>query len=179
MNLGFKDRFVPMVEDGSKTHSVRAGDRWRVGMRADCYARPRQKDMRLLLRAPVVRVETIAIGYDRNRSLLAIEVEGIRLTDDEANSFAWKDGFRLWEWHSNKYPSLREMYDFWRREHRKPGMYFSGFHGQIIHWDYAARFTDLDIKPERAVRIPKAEFLRGRAAQPVKSVAARPLARCV
>ena len=28
MNLGFKDQFVPYVEDGSKTHSIRAGERW-------------------------------------------------------------------------------------------------------------------------------------------------------
>jgi hypothetical protein len=51
MILGFKDRFVPLVKEGSKTHSIRAyGGRrpWRVGDRADCCARPRQKGMRLI-----------------------------------------------------------------------------------------------------------------------------------
>lgn len=76
MVVGFKDRFVPMVEDGSKTHTIRAGNRWRVGMRADLFARPRQRQvfalsldgqltqvagMRLLFRAPVVGVQKIKI----------------------------------------------------------------------------------------------------------------------
>ena len=38
MILGFKDRFVPMVEDGSKRHTIRAGKRWKVGISADLYA---------------------------------------------------------------------------------------------------------------------------------------------
>jgi len=106
--LGFKDRFEPMVLDGSKTHSIREGDRWRVGFRADLYVRPRQKDMRLLFRAPVVRVETVEI-WMRSASILGqvvavdqpvycgiigIAIAGETLTDDEANLLAWNDGFR-------------------------------------------------------------------------------------
>ena len=31
MILGFNDRFVPAVADGTKPHSIRKGTRWRVG----------------------------------------------------------------------------------------------------------------------------------------------------
>jgi hypothetical protein len=40
--LGFKDRFVAFVENGTKTHSIRAGNRWKVGMRADLYRESRR-----------------------------------------------------------------------------------------------------------------------------------------
>ena len=146
MNLGFADQFVPFVEDGSKTHSIRAGERWKVGMRADCYARPRQKGMRLLLRAPVVRVEEIWIGTLASKSEVVagsvdIVICGQKLTGDEADLFAWRDGFRFKDgvegWSAGCFDL---MLKFWEKQHdlrRKP------FHGQIIHWDYAARFMDI------------------------------------
>lgn len=165
MNLGFADQFVPFVEDGTKTHSIRAGNRWKVGMRADCYARPRQKGMRLLFRAPVVRVERVVIrctnepprdwdGPDAAPLHLrtSIEIEGCKLTDDELDLFAWRDGFRhpLSERHGKGYGSFFLMVDFWRRTHKfgkrvdmfryeTEGPAEDNFHGQIIHWDYAAR----------------------------------------
>lgn len=43
MILAFRDQFVPYVLDGSKTHSIRAGKRWREGMRVDLYEKSRQR----------------------------------------------------------------------------------------------------------------------------------------
>jgi len=148
MNLGFKDQFVPFVEDGSKTHSIRAGERWRVGMRADCYARPRQKGMRLLFRAPVVRVEEIrvraiddllALGVPLHKAVI-VTVDGIGLDDDELDAFAWRDGFRVGQ---SGYGA--QMMAFWAKAH---DLRNRDFHGQIVHWDYARRRTEKEIWPK-------------------------------
>lgn len=153
MNLGFKDQFVSYVEEGSKTHTIRAGDRWKVGMRADLYARPRQKGMRLIFRAPVVRVQEIEIipPPDDFRCFLCgtreihchqpysrILIDGEELGSDERDLLAWRDGFR-------PFPettfAFDHMMEFWRG--RLP------FHGQVIHWDYTARFVELPKKPRQ------------------------------
>lgn len=143
MILGFKDQFEPFVMDGSKQHTIRAGRRWKKEMRADLYVRPRQKDMRLLFRAPVVLVQTIRIeSYECfQRSPLAhtranhvrgaqrgpqgesliVTLEGMELDASEARSLFWRDGFRE--------PGVCSQYQalqFW--EARLP------FEGQLIHW---------------------------------------------
>lgn len=145
MILGFKDQFVPFVKDGSKTHTIRGGARWKAGMRADLYARPRQKDMRLLFRASVLKVEWIRIGPDYR-----IAIDGMELDEGEKDLFAWRDGFRRVDLRPQGAPEswgcFHEMMDFWRKTHdlaKKP------FHGQIIHWDYAERFMDLPKKPKQ------------------------------
>lgn len=146
MQLGFKDQFVPYVESGSKRHTIRAGDRWKAGMRADLYARPRQKGMRLLFRAIVTRVQTIDIVpppegwkcsmcgtgkihcHDVWSKLL---IDGVELTAEEADDFAFRDGFRTpfrWE-------LFGLMMGYWRG--RLP------FTGQILHWDYERRFMSI------------------------------------
>lgn len=133
MILGFKDRFVPFVEDGSKTHTIRAGERWRVGMRADLFARPRQKGMRLLFRAPVVRVQPIHIERLPPFGPLRVTVEGVDLSPDELNSFFWRDGFR-----DEGFPApAGQAALFWSEQLRD-----GPFVGQLIHWDYSRRFTD-------------------------------------
>jgi hypothetical protein len=64
--LGFKERFAPFVEEGSKTHTIRAKRkiRPRVGEICHCYANPRQKSMRLLGRFECIRVEDLRIEVD-------------------------------------------------------------------------------------------------------------------
>ena len=189
MVLGFKDQFIPYIEEGSKTHSIRAGFRWKVGMRADLYRESRRRKvyelratnippgcichgdglygmrcdapvhapakveyeqvqvagMRLIFRAPVVRVQTIEIAIRENTP--RVTIDGELLMVDEANAFFWRDGFRdpepsprlygaLWR----DFPYLSQAMAFWCDRHkllRKP------FRGQIVHWDYAARFMDI------------------------------------
>lgn len=124
MILGFQSRFEPFVVDGSKRHTIRAGSRWRVGMRADCFARPRQKGMRLLFRAPVTRVENIEM-----REGHIVIIDGRQLDADEMEAFAWADGFRPPD--PNKNWAFRLMMYHWYD--RLP------FLGQVIHWDYDRR----------------------------------------
>ena len=62
MILGFKDQFIPYVLDGSKTHTIRGGNRWRYGMRADLFTGPYKPGLRrLIFRVPVVKVERIEV----------------------------------------------------------------------------------------------------------------------
>ena len=58
MLLGFKRRFAPFVEEGSKTHTIRAKRKIapKVGETCHCYVDPRQKTMRLLGRWTCVKV---------------------------------------------------------------------------------------------------------------------------
>lgn len=170
MMLGFKDQFVPYVEDGSKRHTIRSGERWKAGMRADLYARPRQKGMRLLFRAIVTRVEPIYIGtlpYAPDGEI-DIVIQGQRLSQNERDSFAWRDGFR-WRpepcahccnWaacnalqvcrqigSAKDSGCFKRMMDFW--DGQLP------FTGQIIHWDYERRFMEAPKKRHHVMSGPR------------------------
>lgn len=161
MNMGFQDQFVPFVEDGSKTHTIRAGERWKVGMRADLYARPRQKGMRLIFRAPVVRVQEIEIRVigpntwhlDLNRNLpdrVAVYIDGQVLDEDERNLLAWRDGFRN-DPALVKIGILRgcfaQMVQFWAANNGL-GRNLTEWRGQIVHWDYERRRMTKEIWPK-------------------------------
>lgn len=136
MMLGFKDRFLPMIEDGSKTHTIRAGARWKAGMRADLYARPRQKGMRLLFRATVTRVQTIDIREMPEELHIQVAIDGSLLTPSEAEAFFWRDGFRF-----EAMPSTEQAYGFW--------LGAMPFRGQLIHWDYTRRWGLREVRDSR------------------------------
>lgn len=65
MLLGFKRRFAPHIQDGSKTHTIRAKRKLRpkAGETCHCYTGLRQKGARLLGRWRCVRVQDIIIDY--------------------------------------------------------------------------------------------------------------------
>jgi hypothetical protein len=129
MQLGFKARFVPMIEDGSKTHTIRAKRkiRPRVGETCHCYTGLRQKGARLLGRWPCVKVETIEI-YERGDGSLGVVIDGLELAPDEKNELAWRDGFRS----TGRRLAFTEMATYWRVLHRKEGPFV--FEGDVIHW---------------------------------------------
>jgi hypothetical protein len=134
MLLGFKRRFALFVWEGSKTHTIRNyGNRraFRIGDRCDCYVDPRHKTMALLGRWECVKVEDIRID-----SNWQVWIEGQKLSGDERNALALRDGFRDWQEQGFESPFL-QMMAFWSG--RLP------FHGQIIHWKYneATRATRL------------------------------------
>lgn len=189
MILGLKDQFVSFVEDGSKTHTIRAGNRWKVGMRADLFAESRRRKvyasvrvdgdsdcvclgdgmigfpchakrhsryeqrqtsgMRLLFRAMVTKVEEIEI-----RTALPlgpwIVIDGQPLNEDEADLFAWRDGFRHRTLPSPTAMSsvvspvtmgcFEMMMAFWQSTHN---LAENPFVGQVIHWSYTERFMDV------------------------------------
>jgi len=140
MLLGFKRRFAPMVEDGSKTHTIRGTRKLtpKVGEICHCYVDPRQKTMRLLGRWECVKVEEISIegGWEAHSGEFfgAVHIDGNRLDGDELDLLAWRDGFRHPCSGDPKqglgYGGCFElMMEFWRG--RLP------FAGHVIHWKYS------------------------------------------
>ena len=131
MLLGFKRQFAPFVEEGSKTHTIRAPRKVpaKVGEICHCYVDPRQKTMRLLGRWPCVKVEVIEIDAPQEYHWTEVEVtiDGVRLSADECNALAWRDGFRQ----MGRDHAFRLMVDCW--DGRLP------FRGHIIHWKYQAQ----------------------------------------
>lgn len=143
MILGFKDLFIPYVTEGSKTHTVRGGNRWRVGMRADLFEKVRQKGMRLIFRAPVVKVQEIEIREARNADedlTVEVRIDGCALDPAEIEAFFRRDGFRK----PDDVPAVNLAHGFWMG--RLP------FRGQIIHWDYSERFFNVVETSERVAR---------------------------
>lgn len=157
MLIGFKRRFAPFVEDGSKTHTIRAIRRIapKVGEMCHCYVDPRQKTMRLLGRWPCVKVEDILI-YERAEGTFGVFVDNVELTPDEKDALAWRDGFR--SYNPNYMGAFVEMMRFWSATHGEgrridvnsinhpigePVAMLGGkaldFHGIIIHWKGGAR----------------------------------------
>ena len=151
MLLGFKRRFAPFVEDGSKTHTIRSNRKVRpkVGDTCHCYVDPRQKSMRLLGRFECVRVQDIEIGFRRVSEEVEqgyIKLDGCPLDSQECDLFAWRDGFRFdWDRAGIKQPadgphvgSFQLMLSYWTAERTRNGKKDPlPFHGDVIHWRYA------------------------------------------
>ena len=126
--LNFQTRFVPKIEAGEKTHTIRA---WRhrfnrntqqcevmpirAGETLYLYTGCRQPSERFLMRVPCVRVESIKINAQTSGM---VEIDGVPLDYSEREQLAVRDGFDDWE----------AMLAFW--EGRLP------FSGQIIHWHF-------------------------------------------
>lgn len=142
MMTGFKNRFELFVREGSKQHTLRdwrKGDRqFRVGDRVDAYANVRQKNMRLIGRWPCTRVQKASFELHEDRGAV-MSIDGVELSRDEADAFAWRDGFRF----SLEREGLETIYstrvkgcfavmmEYWLDE----GKVFP-FTKQLIHWDY-------------------------------------------
>lgn len=116
MLLGFQKRFVPKIEAGEKTHTIR-GDRKNeaeVGGTLHLYTGLRQKGARLLMRTICVKKLRIAI------SLQGIRIDDEVLSDTEINALAVRDGFENWG----------EMVAFWMDRIPAGGWWT----GKIYHW---------------------------------------------
>ena len=126
--LNFQLRFVPKIELGEKTHTIRA---WRyrysrktqqrevlpirAGETLHLYTGCRQPSARCLMRVPCSRVESIKINAQTSGM---VEIDGVPLDHSEREQLAVRDGFDGWD----------AMLAFW--EDRLP------FSGQIIHWQF-------------------------------------------
>lgn len=142
MILGFDSQFVPMVLDGTKTHTIRAGFRWKAGMRADLYTGGYQPGARrLLFRAVVTKVEAIAISpvrttwTDGSFTHLSVSINGNRMNFEESDAFFYLDGFRDLD-RGRSYASTAQAFLYWRDK--------LPFTGQLIHWDYERRFEKVE-----------------------------------
>lgn len=132
MLLGFKRQSAKYVEDHSKTHTVRSFRKNppKVGEICHCYVDPRQKTMRLLGRWPCVKIEPITLDFERQGIgyRLRITISDQTLSFDEANNFAWRDGFRGTD-------ALDRMALFWIASQRLTDeLHSKPWHGQVIHW---------------------------------------------
>jgi hypothetical protein len=133
MLLGFKRRFVPFILDGTKTHTIRAKRkvRPRPGEMCHCYVDPRQKTMALLGRWRCTRIDEIVIDRTGDdEALLAVTINGARLTPAEADLFFYRDGFR--DRGTGQFPHIRQAAAFWARQNFP-------FVGDLIHWQFEER----------------------------------------
>ena len=130
----FQKQFVPFVESGAKTHTIRGKRKARPkpGQPFYGYYAMRTKQCRKLIESTITRVQDIRIeagervfdetvraaeGLNVWWTVPNITIDGEVLARDEAEALAVRDGFR----------DLLEMSDFWPPE-RLP------FEGDIIHW---------------------------------------------
>ncbi len=114
----FQPRFVPFIESGEKTHTIRACREHpdEPGKTLHLYTGLRHKGARLLMCVPCVKVEMIEIDLRQD-----VFVNMAELDRSEKEALARRDGFE----------SFGDMMQFW--DGRLP------FIGQIVHWDYARR----------------------------------------
>lgn len=146
--FGFKPQFAAYVQEGSKTHTIRAHRKVspKVGQVCHCYTGlrqrgpviqklpsgdvVRQKMARLLGRFPLIRVQEIEIwrrmGLGHACCPLAVFIDGVELSQEETHSFFWRDGFRGEDLH---FTSTRQAAQFWRKS-------TFPWRGQLIHWTY-------------------------------------------
>lgn len=136
--------FKPFVQDGSKTHTIRAERKIPVkaGEVCHCYTGLRQKGAELLGRWRCVKVQDIHIWQDfqfEHPWNFHVSIDGEMLDRHERDALAWRDGFRsellISEFSTACFGSFSLMVSFWMKEHKGDGNL--DFHGQMIHWDFA------------------------------------------
>jgi len=117
MILGFKDTFVPAVVAGTKPHSIRSGNRWRVGMSIQFYRNVRQASMTKIRENGVAKVVQ-KIEILRYQHGCEIIIDDRMLTPLECQELARRDGFQ----------DLDELLRFISEMHGLP------FTGQLVCW---------------------------------------------
>ena len=126
----FQKQFVPFVESGAKTHTIRGKrkNRPKPGQPFYGYYAMRTKQCRKLIQSVITRVQDITIevaslycDYIAGEHVILthprIVIDGESLAEDEMELLARKDGFS----------DLRDMMMFWPKD-------VLPFSGDIIHW---------------------------------------------
>ncbi len=71
--------------------------------------------------------------------VLRVWIEGIELTPQEKDAFAWRDGFRSRGSEASPDGNFEDFTSFWEEQHgRKVHAYIPplvAFEGQVIHWN--------------------------------------------
>ena len=113
----FQQQFVPFIERGEKTHTIRAKrkNRPKPGQPFYGYYAQRTKHCRKIVESTITRVQDIYLCVD-NEGIAHAVIDDTELAPDECEQLAKRDGF----------PSWAAMADFW--DGRYP------FSGDIIHW---------------------------------------------
>lgn len=112
MILGFKEAFISAIVAGTKVHTIREGQRWRVGEVAHFCARAHQPDQyEFWLPLPIVAIQAIELTRSELR------VDGRLLGLVELVALAQADGFS----------SAADLLAFFA-DRPLP------FRGQLLHW---------------------------------------------
>jgi hypothetical protein len=124
----FKKRFVPFIESGEKTHTIRAKRKYpsKAGDMLYLYEGLRTKRARRILLTKCVRVDDIEIfvtGWNKRipEPKAVIWIGGLKLSEDEIEAFAQRDGFE----------SFADMMKFWQDDRREFPL-----RGDVIHWRF-------------------------------------------
>lgn len=112
MILGFNENFVPAIVAGAKVHTIREGQRWRIGEMAHFCGRAGQPDQyEFWPPLPIVAIQAIELTTSELR------IDGRLLPPHELLILARADGFS----------SAAELLAFFAD---KP----LPFRGQLLHW---------------------------------------------
>lgn len=140
----FKERFVPKILSGEKTHTIRANriNPDKPGSTLHLYTGLRTKKARLLMRVPCLRVDEISISlapenlpFD-DAARVFVTIDGTVLHRSECETLARRDGF----------DNFDEMLKFW--DGRLP------FYGRIVYWRFAFGESQHEHTDVRQVPIP-------------------------
>jgi len=112
MILGFNEDFVPAIIAGTKIHTIRAGQRWRVGEIAQFVVRAGRPDQyEFWPSLPIVSIQDIKLTADE------VRVDKRLLSPPELLALAQADGFA----------SAADLFAFFAAQPLP-------FRGQLLHW---------------------------------------------
>lgn len=137
----FQERFIPFLLDGSKDHTVRKkrigrsrharpGETLQLyyGMRTKYCTKIGEATCRTVSRILIIPEFIFIVPADPFDETTFDEGDGA-LLPEEADRFAWKDGFRPQDSTIDKPEGAFElMFRFWRQFHELP------FEGVVIYW---------------------------------------------
>ncbi len=137
MILGFKKQFVEPILNGTKIHTIRKGNRWKPGVKAQMATGVRTKNYHCFKEVEIVSVQDIhfwitggvkfgnglAIRSDIINMHCAIDTNKL-VTYDLCKELAANDGF-----HHFDHMIMVDEFLHWFLPNRE-----SIFKGQIIHW---------------------------------------------
>ncbi|MFD1468532.1 hypothetical protein ACFQ48_09880 [Hymenobacter caeli] len=111
MVLGFNEAFIPAIVAGTKIHTIRSGQRWRMGAVAQFCARAQQPDCYEFWGPwPIVRVQEVEL------TATGLRIDGRPLGPAELLVLARADGFA----------TAAALLAFFADQ--------MPFHGQLLHW---------------------------------------------
>jgi hypothetical protein len=115
----FKDQFVPLIQRGQKTttiRQIRKQRKTRIGDRLYLFNRMRQSKCRLIKDTDCVALRPIRITL--YRSLISVRLDGRRLAEEDVLNLAQRDGFS----------DITDFAMFFRKN------YGPVFTGELIEW---------------------------------------------